>query len=197
MDGEFPVTSAKTPHLLATLPLLAALLSACSSTPVAAPTPTSNQAVAPAAATVQSPAPRTLAAPTQAPVSIVATARPMANPDPRSDSAAGRSVYFDFDTSLVRKEFEPLIERHGKMLIADPKVSVRIEGHTDERGSHEYNLALGQRRAQAVLAALKVYGVKDAQMEAVSWGEERPRATDHDESAWAQNRRADLAYPKK
>jgi peptidoglycan-associated lipoprotein len=76
-------------------------------------------------------------------------------------------------------------------------VAVKIEGHADERGGHEYNLALGQRRAQAVLAALKVYGVKGTQVEAVSWGEERPRATGHEESAWAQNRRADLAYPKR
>jgi peptidoglycan-associated lipoprotein len=74
---------------------------------------------------------------------------------------------------------------------------VRVEGNTDERGSAEYNLALGQRRAQAVVSALKVYGVRDTQMEAISWGEEKPRAEGHDEAAWSQNRRADVVYPPK
>jgi peptidoglycan-associated lipoprotein len=196
MHGEFQVTSAKTPNLLATLPLLAALLSACSSTPVATPTPARSVPAATAPAPTPS-APRAPAVPAAAPASNVATVTPPAATDPRNDSAAGRSIYFEFDTSLVRREFEPLIERHGKMLLANPKVAVKIEGHADERGGHEYNLALGQRRAQAVLAALKVYGVKGTQVEAVSWGEERPRATGHEESAWAQNRRADLAYPKR
>jgi peptidoglycan-associated lipoprotein len=76
-------------------------------------------------------------------------------------------------------------------------VSIRVEGNTDERGSSEYNLALGQKRAAAVVEALKVYGATDAQMEAVSWGREKPKAEGHDEAAWAQNRRVDLAYPAK
>lgn len=131
-----------------------------------------------------------------APTSPVATVTLPAYLDPKSDISTGRSVYFDFDASLVRAEFTQLLERHGKFLIANPKVAIKIEGHTDQRGSHEYNLALGQRRAQAVMGALKAYGVKPTQMEAVSWGEEKPKATGNDESAWAQNRRADLAYPK-
>ena len=77
-----------------------------------------------------------------------------------------------------------------------PTLTVKIEGNADERGSAEYNLALGQKRAEAVLKALKIYGVKDAQMEAISWGRERPKATGHDEAAWAQNRRVDLVYPR-
>ena len=72
-----------------------------------------------------------------------------------------------------------------------------MEGNADERGSAEYNLALGQKRAEAVVKALKIYGAKDGQLEAVSWGEERPVASGHDEAAWAQNRRADIVYPKK
>ncbi|MFZ2650447.1 MAG: OmpA family protein, partial [Burkholderiaceae bacterium] len=85
---------------------------------------------------------------------------------------------------------------HGKYLGSKPQLAIRIEGNADERGSAEYNLALGQRRAEAVLHALKLFGVRDSQMEAVSWGEERPKLISHDESAWAQNRRADLAYPQ-
>jgi peptidoglycan-associated lipoprotein len=74
-------------------------------------------------------------------------------------------------------------------------LAVRIEGHADERGGAEYNLALGQRRAETVARALRLLGVKDGQLEAISHGEERPRASGHDETAWAQNRRADIAYP--
>ncbi len=88
-----------------------------------------------------------------------------------------------------------LLQLQGHYLESKPSVSIKIEGNADERGSREYNLALGQRRAEAVLKSLEIYGVKDAQMEAVSWGKERPKATGHDEAAWAQNRRADLVYP--
>ena len=77
------------------------------------------------------------------------------------------------------------------------KVAIKVEGNAEERGSAEYNLALGQKRAAAVVTALKVYGATDAQMEAVSWGREKPKATGHDEASWAQNRRADLVYPSK
>jgi len=126
----------------------------------------------------------------------VATVSLPAYLDPKSDISTGRSVYFDFDMALVKPEFSGLVERHGKFLTSNPSVSIKIEGNTDERGSAEYNLALGQKRAQSVLQALRIYGVKDSQMEAISWGSERPKATGHDESAWAQNRRADLQYPK-
>jgi len=104
-------------------------------------------------------------------------------------------VYFDFDEALLKPEFSSLIERHGQYLMSNPKLAIRIEGNTDERGSAEYNLALGQKRAEAVKQALKIYGVKDTQMEAISWGKEKPRAKGHDEADWGQNRRADLQYP--
>lgn len=117
--------------------------------------------------------------------------------DPKSEISTTRSVYFDFDMALVKPEFNGLVERHGRYLAGNPKLVIKIEGNTDERGGAEYNLALGQRRAEAVRQALKIVGVKDAQMEAVSWGSERPRASGHDESAWAQNRRADLQYPNR
>jgi peptidoglycan-associated lipoprotein len=89
------------------------------------------------------------------------------------------------------------LERQGKYLASKPNVAVRLEGHADERGGREYNLALGQKRAEAVARALKVYGVSDSQAEPVSFGSEKPRAEGHDEAAWSQNRRVDIAYPNK
>jgi peptidoglycan-associated lipoprotein len=81
--------------------------------------------------------------------------------------------------------------------MANPQLAVRGEGNTDERGSREYNLALGQKRAEAVRQALKIVGVPVSRIEAMSWGEERPRASGHDDAAWSQNRRADIQYPNK
>ena len=116
--------------------------------------------------------------------------------DPKSWISRERSVYFDFDDFSIKSEYNGLIELHGTYLESNPSVSIKIEGNADERGSDEYNLALGQKRAEAVLKALKIFGVKHVQMEAISWGKERPRATGHDEAARAQNRRADLVYPQ-
>jgi len=117
--------------------------------------------------------------------------------DPKSAISTTRSVYFDYDIFTVKPEFNNMLALHGKYLADNPQLSIRVEGNTDERGSSEYNLALGQKRAEAVVKALKVYGVKDAQVEAVSWGKEKPKALGHDEAAYAQNRRVDLAYPNK
>jgi peptidoglycan-associated lipoprotein len=105
-----------------------------------------------------------------------------------------RSIYFDFDSFVVKDEFRPVIEAHARYLIANPSRKVVIQGNTDERGSREYNLALGQKRAEATRKALGALGVADAQMEAVSFGEEKPKATGNDDAALAENRRADLAY---
>ncbi|MBL8326559.1 MAG: OmpA family protein [Rubrivivax sp.] len=102
------------------------------------------------------------------------------------------SVFFEFDDSALRVQDTPVIERFGKYLAAARGAGLRVEGHCDERGSREYNLALGQRRAQAVVNALRAIGIDTARIEAVSFGEERPRATGRDEASWAQNRRADL-----
>jgi peptidoglycan-associated lipoprotein len=111
-----------------------------------------------------------------------------------ADAAAlqQRVVYFDFDSFVVKDEYRPMLEAHAKALRANRGKHVTIEGHTDERGGREYNLALGQKRAEAVLKSLVVLGVADGQLEAVSFGEERPAAAGHDEAAWAQNRRAEL-----
>ena len=104
----------------------------------------------------------------------------------------GRVVYFDFDSFVVNEQFRGLIENHAKLLAATRSKRLLIEGHTDERGGREYNLALGQKRAEAVAKSLTLLGATEAQIEAVSFGKERPVNEGHDEAAWAQNRRAEL-----
>ena len=105
-----------------------------------------------------------------------------------------RSVYFDFDSYVVRDEFKPLVEAHGKYLQANRNARMTIQGNADERGSHEYNLALGQRRADAVKRMMVLLGATDGQVETVSFGKEKPRNPGHDEVAWAENRRDDMVY---
>ncbi len=139
------------------------------------------------------------AAPAPAPSASVAsdassTAR---SNDPLDDPAsvlAKRSIYFDLDSYAIRDEFKPVIEAHGQYLANRQDRKVVIQGHTDERGGSEYNLALGQKRAEAVRRALALAGARDAQMEAISFGKEKPKAVGSNEDAWAQNRRADIAY---
>jgi peptidoglycan-associated lipoprotein len=181
------------------LATIAILMAACSSTPIAPPAapPPAPKVVeaAPPPPAPRPPAPP--AAPQVAPESKVATVSLPAYLDPKNPLATDRSVFFDFDAFVVKSNYSALVERHGKFLGANPTVKIKIEGNADERGSSEYNLALGQKRAVAVLAALKITGAREEQMEPVSWGKERPRATGHDEDAWTQNRRADLAYPAK
>jgi peptidoglycan-associated lipoprotein len=106
-----------------------------------------------------------------------------------------RSVYFDFDSNSVKDEYRGLVQAHSRYLTSDKRdARIRIEGNCDERGSREYNLALGQRRAEAVKQIMTVLGVNGGRVETTSYGEEKPVATGHDESAWAQNRRADIKY---
>ena len=105
-----------------------------------------------------------------------------------------RVIYFDFDSSDVRNEYVDVIAAHGKFLAANATVRVRLEGHTDERGSREYNIGLGERRAQTVRRALALQGVQESQITTVSYGEERPAAAGSDESAYSKNRRVEIVY---
>lgn len=105
---------------------------------------------------------------------------------------AQRVVYFDFDSFVIKDEFRPMLEAHAKVLGANRAKRMALEGHTDERGGREYNLALGQKRAEAVLRSLVLLGASDGQLEAVSFGEERPAMQGSDEAAWAKNRRVEL-----
>jgi len=117
--------------------------------------------------------------------------------DPLNDPKgvlANRSVYFDFDSFAVRDDGKPVVENHSGYLTKHTERKILIQGNTDERGGTEYNLALGQKRADAVRKAMGALGVADGQMEAVSLGKEKPKATGHDEAAWAENRRADIVY---
>jgi len=169
----------------------AVFLGACSSAPVA-PAPSQKPEIAASAqmpVTVNS----TAATPTTA-AKVGANALPPYL-DPNNQLSRDRSFYFDFDKAALKAEASGLLEMHGKYLAANPDIKVRIEGNTDEAGGEEYNLALGQRRAQSVVTALKVFGVKESQLEAISFGKTKPKANGHDEASHAQNRRADLAYP--
>jgi peptidoglycan-associated lipoprotein len=107
-----------------------------------------------------------------------------------------RSVYYDLDRFEVKPQFLPAIEAHARYLREHAEARVTIEGNGDERGSREYNLALGQRRAEAVRQLLRLSGAAEHQVEAVSLGEEKPRSLGHDEASWAQNRRSDLLYQR-
>lgn len=127
-------------------------------------------------------------------VAPISTGSGAENGGPTAGILAKRSVYFDFDSYIVKDEFKPLVEAHAKYL-GDHKVGkIAIQGNADERGGSEYNLALGQKRAEAVRKSLALLGVPDSQMEAVSFGKEKPKALGHDEASWAENRRADIVY---
>ena len=113
--------------------------------------------------------------------------------DPRSPLSK-RSIYFDYDSYIVKDEFQALLTAHGKFLATNPKMKMLIQGNADERGSREYNLALGQKRADAVRKALALLGAREDRLEAVSLGEEKPACTESSEECWAKNRRGDILY---
>jgi peptidoglycan-associated lipoprotein len=104
------------------------------------------------------------------------------------------TIYFDYDQYDIKADYRPLIESHARFLRQRPQAKMTLQGHGDERGSREYNLALGQKRSEAVRKMLLLQGVRDGQVEAISFGEEKPAAAGHDESAWSQNRRSEFAY---
>jgi len=124
-----------------------------------------------------------------APVDLTQSGRDAAGP-----VGVERIVYFDFDSFTVKPEYQSMLEGHARYLKAASSRRLMIEGHTDERGGREYNLALGQKRAEAVRRSLGLLGVSDAQVEAVSFGKEKPAVSGHSEDAHAQNRRAELTY---
>ena len=106
-----------------------------------------------------------------------------------------RSIFFDYDSNVVKDEFKPVVTAHARYLQQNPAAKMRIEGNTDDRGSREYNIALGQRRADAVKQMMQLLGARPDQIEAVSFGEEKPKCAEQSESCWSQNRRGDIAYP--
>ena len=163
--------------------LLSALIVGCSSTPI----PDEN-----GGAPVESRSSNSGVTPVTA-GGVDANGLPRELTDPKS-RLSQRSIYFDLDKYDVKDEYKDLVASHAKYLVANRGFKVLIQGNTDERGSREYNLALGQKRAEAVRRSLSALGVTEQQVEAVSLGEEKPRATGNDEASWAENRRADLVY---
>jgi len=114
--------------------------------------------------------------------------------DPKQINIRERIVYFDFDSYVIRAEARPIIEAHGRRLLADPNLRVALEGHTDDRSVREYSLGLGQKRADAVRKALSLMGVADSQLEAVSFGQEKPAVSGFTEAAMQENRRVEINY---
>ncbi len=177
------------------LPILGVtlLLGACANTPPEATygstsgmTPSSSQAAADAAAAA--------AAANAAAARNANAANSAARADMGVGPVAERTLYFGFDDFTINSADADLLARHARYLATVPNTPVRVEGHTDERGSAEYNLALGQRRADAVGRALSTLGVRDSMIESVSWGEQKPAAMGQGENAWSRNRRAELIY---
>lgn len=161
--------------------LLASLLAACSSTP------TNEQTAAPV---------ENHGANSGIPT-VTADVKGSGLPAVLTDSSSilsKRSVYFDLDSYEVKPEFKNLVAAHAKFLNENRSFKVLIQGNTDERGSSEYNLSLGQKRADALKKNLQLLGVSDSQMESVSLGKEKPKSEGHDESSWAENRRDDILY---
>jgi peptidoglycan-associated lipoprotein len=160
--------------------LALALFYGCASTPVV----TESK---PAAPDVQTPA-------QGLPVSPPLSGRPIQQPVASQADISKRSVFYELDKSDVKDEFRPILQNHGKYLAENRGKKMLIQGNCDERGSREYNIALGQRRAEGVKRMLVLMGAADSQVESVSLGEEKPRCADHGEQCWWQNRRSDMLY---
>ncbi len=172
---------------IASIVLIAAagmLLAGCPKKPTTVPPTTTGQAVAPVSG-----------ATTGGTQSEASGVRPLSNDGTASaagEGTLGATIRFEYDSSEIKPEYNSVIAAQAKRLSADRHAAVRLEGHTDERGSAEYNVGLGERRAQAVKKALVLQGAVEAQLSTVSYGEERPVADGHDEAAWAQNRRVEI-----
>ena len=166
--------------------LLISMLAACASDK---PAQVVSAPAAPEAAPAAAPAPAPVAETAQVAAPVAVDALNDAN-----SILAKRSAFFDFDKSTVKSADQPMVQAHGRYLGTNADRKVVVEGNADERGSSEYNLALGSRRADAVKKMLVVSGAKAGQISSVSFGEEKPRATGHNEAAWSQNRRADIVY---
>jgi peptidoglycan-associated lipoprotein len=172
---------------------LALLLAACGSAVKLDETPVETRTPVPVAGgTGAAGSGASMGAVAQSQVATVSAGQSSAAAAAAAAIAAGRVVYFDFDSFVVRDDAKPVIDAHAKALTANKARKLTIEGHTDERGGREYNLALGQKRAEAVTKALTLLGATDAQLEAVSFGKERPAVQGNDEASWAKNRRAEL-----
>ena len=174
--------------IISTITLTAALV-ACGSNVKLDETPVENRTPSSVGAASGSGSAGAVASRDVAPVQIGATDPSVAGP-----VGASKIIYFDYDSFTIKPEFQSAMEAHAKFLASNKSRKLSVEGHTDERGGREYNLALGQKRSEAVRRGLELLGVSDAQVEAVSFGKEKPADNGSDESAFAKNRRAELNY---
>jgi peptidoglycan-associated lipoprotein len=173
----------RTITILSTLASAVVLISACST----------------AVKVAEKPAPVVVEAP-KAPVARTEAVVAVPVADPLNDPAnilSKRNVYFDYDNYAIKAEFTSLVQAHAKYLAENGTKKVQIQGNADERGGSEYNLALGQKRAEAVRKAMILSGAAATQLEAISYGKEKPKASGHDEASWAENRRDDIVYVNK
>jgi peptidoglycan-associated lipoprotein len=180
---------------LLTVLAISVVLVACKSTPMK---PVAVEDKSPSAPTATAPADNAGAdtgAIKEAAIDSSANADDKNNPlkDP-NNILSKRNIYFDYDSDAVKAEYRPIVEAHGKYLVAHPDTKMIVQGNTDERGTREYNLALGQRRSVAVKKALNLLGVKDSQIETISYGEEKAAQNCGDEDCFQKNRRADIVY---
>jgi len=176
-----------------TVVLATAILAACSSTSTKEQDPASVEDRGAAGSQPTAKPPVTTGGPTAKPLDPNAVSgNPLKDP---SNVLSKRSIYFELDSNIVKEEFKPLVSAHARYLQQNRNQKMTVQGNTDERGSREYNLALGQRRADAVKQMMQLLGAQSEQIETVSFGEEKPRASGSDEKSWAENRRADLVYP--
>ena len=166
---------------------IAALAAGCASNDPKTDAPVTDRSAGVSQPSGTTPGSSTTARPAQPAVA----GNPLRDP---SNILSKRSVFFDYDSNSVKDEYRNVVQAHSRYMGEKNDSKIRIEGNCDERGSREYNLALGQRRAESVKKMMTVLGVTDGRIETVSFGEEKPMAQGNDESAWSQNRRADIKY---
>jgi peptidoglycan-associated lipoprotein len=169
--------------------LVAVAVAGCSSTPTTAPV--DDKSAAATTPTTATPGTSTTGTTTAGVTGTSTGMNPLKDPN---NILFKRSVYFEYDSFTVADQYKPVIEAHAKYLGANRAAKITLQGHADERGSREYNIALGQKRADAVKRTMTLLGVQEVIVETVSFGKEKPKNMGHDEAAWAENRRVDIIY---
>jgi len=168
--------------------LVAVLVAGCSSTPTTAPVEDKSGATAP---TTGTPGAGTSGTTSSGVTGTTTGVNPLRDPN---NILSKRSVYFEYDSFTIADQYKPIVEAHARYLAANRNARVTLQGHADERGSREYNIALGQKRSDAVKRMVTLLGVQETIVETVSFGKEKPKNLGHDEAAWAENRRVDIIY---
>jgi peptidoglycan-associated lipoprotein len=171
--------------------IMTLFLAACASKPIEEPKAPVADSSPPPASQSEAPAANTSSATPEPVMETKVEVNPLKDPN---NILSTRSIYFDYDKDEVKSEYRALVEAHAKYLVAHPNAKLVLQGNTDDRGSREYNLALGQRRSVAVRKVMNVLGASDSQIETVSFGKEKPRCSEQSEACWSQNRRVDIVY---